>query len=182
MKRCPTCNQVFTEDWLTFCTTDGTSLVVDSAPLPYEPPHEPPPTIKMNEAPTTSQEDRPTVRMQPDAMSAGLRQPTQPPMAQPWQPPPPIGGGGQNKNLGLLSMILGIVTMTIGWCCYFGVLTGPIAIILGFIALSQIKKEPNKYGGRGMALAGIITGALYFVFLILIILIYGLSFLMSGVR
>ena len=27
MKRCPTCNQQFTDEWLTFCTQDGTSLV-----------------------------------------------------------------------------------------------------------------------------------------------------------
>jgi hypothetical protein len=27
MKRCPTCNQTFTDEWLTFCTQDGSSLV-----------------------------------------------------------------------------------------------------------------------------------------------------------
>ena len=84
--------------------------------------------------------------------------------------------------MALLSMILGIVSVTIGFCCYFGVLTAPVAIGLGVYALSLIKKDPKKYGGKGMALAGIITGALYFVFLIIIILLYGLSFLMSGMN
>lgn len=84
------------------------------------------------------------------------------------------------KNMALLSMILGIVSITIGFCCYFGVLTAPIAIGLGVYALSLIKKDSNKYGGKGMAIAGIITGSLYFVFLVLIILFYGLAALMGN--
>ena len=79
-------------------------------------------------------------------------------------------------------MVLGIVSITIGWCCYFGVLTGPVAIGLGIFSLFQIKNDPNKYGGKGMAIAGIVAGGLYFVFVALIILIYGLSFLMSAPR
>jgi hypothetical protein len=77
-------------------------------------------------------------------------------------------------------MILGIVSVTIGWCCYFGVLTSPVAIALGLFALSQIKKDPNKYGGRGMAIAGIVTGSLYFVLIAIIILLYGLGALVSS--
>ncbi|MDQ2921461.1 MAG: DUF4190 domain-containing protein, partial [Acidobacteriota bacterium] len=64
----------------------------------------------------------------------------------------------------------------------FGVLTSPIAIGLGIFSLFQIKKDPTKYGGKGMAIAGIVAGALYFLFVALIILIYGLSFLMSAPR
>ena len=79
-------------------------------------------------------------------------------------------------------MVLGIVSMTIGFCCYFGVLTSPIAIGLGVFSLFQIKKDPNKYSGKGMAIAGIVAGALYFVILALIILIWGVSVLMSAPR
>ncbi len=82
--------------------------------------------------------------------------------------------------MALLSMILGIISVTIGFCCYFGVLTAPVAIGLGVYALSLVKKDPNKYGGKGMAVAGIIMGALYFIFLILIILFYGLAALMGN--
>ena len=82
--------------------------------------------------------------------------------------------------MALLSMILGIISVTIGFCCYFGVLTGPVAIGLGAYALSLVKKDPNKYGGKGMAVTGIILGALYFILLILIILFYGLAALMGN--
>src|SRR6266536_576292 len=37
MKRCPTCNRTFEEDWLAFCTQDGTTLVDDSPSKGYEP-------------------------------------------------------------------------------------------------------------------------------------------------
>lgn len=84
--------------------------------------------------------------------------------------------------MALLSMILGIISITIGFCCYFGVLTAPIAIGLGAYALSLVKKDPNKYGGKGMAIAGVIMGALYFIFLVLIILFYGLAALMGNLN
>lgn len=84
--------------------------------------------------------------------------------------------------MALLSMIFGIVSITVGWCCYFGVLTSPVAIGLGLYALSLIKKDPNKYGGKGMAIAGIVTGALYFVLIALIALIWGLSVLAGGLN
>ena len=84
--------------------------------------------------------------------------------------------------MALLSMILGIVSVTVGWCCYFGVLTSPVAIGLGLYALSLIKKDPNKYGGRGMAIAGIVTGSSLLCVYGFIILIYGLGFLMSGIN
>jgi hypothetical protein len=30
MKRCPNCNRTFEEDWLAFCTQDGTTLIDES--------------------------------------------------------------------------------------------------------------------------------------------------------
>jgi hypothetical protein len=72
--------------------------------------------------------------------------------------------------------------MTLGWCCYFGVLTSPVAITLGIIALVQMKNDPNKYSGRGMAIAGIVTGSLYFVLLALIVVLYGVAFMSGAFR
>jgi hypothetical protein len=98
-----------------------------------------------------------------------------------WQPPPsPAHVSAPQQSLAVLSLILGIASMTVGWCCYFGVFTGPIAIGLGIFALVQIKNNPTQYTGKGLAIAGIVTGGLYFVFLALIVLLYGLGFLMSG--
>jgi hypothetical protein len=180
MKRCPTCNQQFTDEWLTFCTQDGTSLVVmpgsSNEPPPtiaYPPPM--PPSVSPNEQPTLDIPGAykpPQVQMAPQQFS----QPS-------WSPPPPPAYGAQpQKTLALFSMILGIVSITIGWCCSFGILTSPVAIGLGIASLFQIKKDPSKHGGKGMAIAGIATGSLYLVFLVLIALVWGLGVLMNAPR
>ena len=77
-------------------------------------------------------------------------------------------------------MICGIFSVTIGWCCYLGVLSAPVAIGLGIYQMTQIKKDPEHNTGKPFALTGIITGALYFVGLAIIILIYGMALLAGG--
>ena len=179
MKRCPTCNQQFTDEWLTFCTQDGTSLV----DIPASP-NEPPPTIAYPPMPpSVSPAEQPTldfpVGYKPPPLQVATPQPLQPG----WQPPPPPAYASQpQKSLAVLSMVLGIVSITIGWCCYFGVLTSPVSIGLGIFSLFQIKNNPTQYGGKGMAIAGIVLGALYFVFVALIVLIWGLNFLVNAPR
>lgn len=59
----------------------------------------------------------------------------------------------------MASMILGIISITIGWLC-FGPLLAIAAIVTGAIALSQIKKTPERVGGKQMALIGVVTGSL----------------------
>ena len=82
--------------------------------------------------------------------------------------------------MAVASMICGIFSVTIGWCCYAGVLAAPVAIGLGFFQLSQIKKFPDKFSGKPFALTGIVTGFVYFAFLILLIFIYGAAIFMQG--
>jgi hypothetical protein len=64
------------------------------------------------------------------------------------------------------SLICGIV----GMLC-FGIILGPIAVVLGFMARNQIKMSGGTQSGDGMALAGIILGfvavAVFFIFLAL---------------
>jgi hypothetical protein len=61
--------------------------------------------------------------------------------------------------------------MTIGLCCYLGFATGPIAIILGIIAMTQMKDNPSQGAGRGMAIAGIATGALALGLIVLLFIL-----------
>lgn len=56
-------------------------------------------------------------------------------------------------------MVIGIISVTVGWLC-LGPLPAIVAIVLGAIALSQIKKTPDRVGGRQAAWIGIITGGL----------------------
>lgn len=67
------------------------------------------------------------------------------------------------SGLAIVSFILGIVS----FFPFIGVLLGIIAIILGAISLSQIKKA--GLGGQRLAKSGIILGILGIVFTILVI-------------
>jgi hypothetical protein len=53
-------------------------------------------------------------------------------------------------------------------------LLSPAALITGFIAISQTKKNPQRYGGRGFAIGGISTGGVFLALYVAFILIYGL--------
>ena len=73
---------------------------------------------------------------------------------------------------GLLSMIVGIVALLgmLPSClcfCIGGPINGVIALaalVLGGLALVQIRNEPLRYTGRGMAIAGLACGGLAFLF------------------
>jgi uncharacterized membrane protein HdeD (DUF308 family) len=100
-------------------------------------------------------------------------------MAPGWQPPPlPRYAVAPQQGLSVASLILGIFTVTFGWC-YVGILTGPIAIILGIISLIQIKNNPERNTGKPMAIAGIVMGAVYFL-LVAIFIIFAV--LMQGIK
>jgi hypothetical protein len=67
--------------------------------------------------------------------------------------------------MAITSMVLGIV----GLLC-FGIVVGPVAMVLGFVSRSRIAKDPSLKG-EGMALAGIIIGGIALVLSILAIVL-----------
>ncbi len=77
-------------------------------------------------------------------------QPTQPPGAT-----PPAGQQPAN-GMGIASMILGIVSIPLVCCFSIGVVTGIVAIVLGFIG--KAKADRGEATNRGMAIAGIVCG------------------------
>jgi hypothetical protein len=68
-------------------------------------------------------------------------------------------GAPQSSNnvLAIVGMILGILSIPLACCLYIGVLPGAAGIVLG--VLGQKKAAELGGAGKGMALAGIITGA-----------------------
>jgi hypothetical protein len=59
-----------------------------------------------------------------------------------------------NSQLAVWSFITGVVSLL---CCCGWYLVAPVAIVLGGVALSQLKSHPELTGG-GFAIAGIILG------------------------
>ena len=170
MKRCPTCNQTFEEEWLSFCTVDGTTLL-DEAPRPNEP-NEPPPTVMASSSPASPSPNEQATWNLPSAGESGgqLAEPKPPTPA--WQPPPPpLYAQPPNKSLATAAMVIGIISVTVGWMC-FGPIPAIAAIIMGGVALSQIKKNPERIGGKQFAVVGVVTGGLTVVIYLGIVVVY----------
>ena len=97
--------------------------------------------------------------------------PPPPPGGYGYPPPAPSPYGGYPQSTGTNGLaIASLVCSLFGWICGVGTILG---LVLGLIALSQIKKTGQE--GRGMALAGVIIssillagGVLWFIFLILL--------------
>jgi competence protein ComGC len=69
--------------------------------------------------------------------------------------PPPQGTSGKAVS----SLIFGIIALPTTLVC-IGSLFGLVAVILGHLALGQIKKASGLLGGQGMAVGGLICGYL----------------------
>ncbi len=66
-----------------------------------------------------------------------------------------------NSGYAIPSLVLGIVSFV---SCG---ITGPLGVGFGIAAFKQIQAEPNSYGGKGLAIGGIVTGALGTLFLLM---------------
>lgn len=76
-----------------------------------------------------------------------------PPSSQPFSAPP----GPPSTGLAVATLVLGILGVV---ACP---LTGIAAIVTGIIVLVRMDKEPHRYGGRGMAIAGLVCGGVSLV-------------------
>jgi len=64
-----------------------------------------------------------------------------------------------SNGLAIAALVCGILALPTTCCC--SILSLPLAIaacVLGGIAMSKIKAQPMVYGGKGMALGGLICG------------------------
>lgn len=181
MKRCPSCERTYTDDALSFCPNDGTPLITDApssfdpqATIMATPPKVSGPTDWPSQPPSAAGSDwtnqSPAVQndwtSQPPAQSSnwgdtpGSYQPGGQAMGGTgWQapPPPPFpGSGNKQQGFAIASLICGLLSIV---CC-MGLFTGIPGVILGIIAMNKEKADPANYGGRGMAMAGTITGGL----------------------
>ncbi|HEY0461101.1 MAG TPA: DUF4190 domain-containing protein [Pyrinomonadaceae bacterium] len=88
---------------------------------------------------------------------------------------PPVVSGGQNQTMAIISLVLGILSI---FCCGW-ILPGIGAVVLGFMAKSKAEQNPAEYGGRGLALGGIITGGISLLLGVIVIILYLLGALAS---
>ena len=162
MKRCPVCNATFDDPYLSFCPNDGTPLVRMSPDEAH--------TLLLSSSRATEPSAAPATSPPPvpQPYSWADDTPTQ------WTPPPPPAIRGpttQQQALAGASLVLGILGITVGWICG-GPFMALFAVILGIVALMQIRKDPVHYGGKPMALIGLVLGALVLVIYLVIMAIW----------
>ena len=172
MKYCPLCKRRFDEAWLSFCSDDGTPLIQELTP-PGDPNWNP--NIRGTQVETPDEQATQWLPREPPAPGGWIAPDERPPMKPgPWTPPAPpalpyLSPRSQpSSNLALASMITGIAGLVLAGC--FGPFPGIVALVLGLVALSQIKKSPEKFGGKPFATAGVIIGGITVVFYVLFIL------------
>lgn len=150
MKQCPRCRETYSDENLNFCLQDGELLTVVS----YEPPtsryaDDSPPTVHLNEARVTNPANWP--HSPPISAPVGPQGMQQQPFAS------PMFRQSRDKTLPTISLILGIASIVL-ICCYGGIWLGLPAAILGFLGMKNADRDPGKYDGRSMAIAGMILG------------------------
>ena len=72
-------------------------------------------------------------------------------------------------------MITSLIGLAAATC--LGPVPGIVGVVLGLIALSQIKKSPTEYGGKQYATAGIVIGSINIAFYILLLIWFLLALL-----
>lgn len=140
MKICPVCNQKYTDESLNFCLNDGTTLTTSG--------DEPPPTVIMD-APRKTNPNF-------SDYQANFGNPNQQIYQQPFAAPSVFQK--QDQTLPVISLILGVFGLVL-LCCYAGFPLGAAAIVTGYLGMNNANKNPLQYGGKGMAIAGMILGA-----------------------
>jgi Domain of unknown function (DUF4190)/GYF domain 2 len=80
--------------------------------------------------------------------------------------PPPLPAGAaatpaKTSGMAITSLVLGI--LGIATCGLTVLLSAPVGLILGIVAMNKIGKNPGQLRGKGLALAGIIMSSLTFL-------------------
>ena len=168
------------------------SPVTPSEPEPFQP-SEPEPFQAPEPEPVKTEEKpfEPSFSSSPEPPSSPFDTPPAVPVAE-WTPPPAPDASWQNKEIGsntpftppaagtgnvnqtlpIVSLVLGILSI----CCYISPLTGLAALITGYMGMKNANNDPQNYGGKNFAIAGMILGGLFFLvgaaYYIFVILIY----------
>jgi hypothetical protein len=93
------------------------------------------------------------------------------PRFEPVPAPFPTSLPPKNNSLAVAGLVLGIISVTCGWCCCWGLPFSVVGLIFCVVALSQIRADPLRQQGRGLAIAGLVLcllsligSALFFAF------------------
>ena len=158
MKVCPICDKTYKDDNLNFCLDDGSTLTELNT-------DEPPPTIMMDSSRKTNPNYPPPVQ---DYQKPAFDDYDQPQFGAPNQQiyQQPFGVPQHNRPFASKDQTLPIVSLALGVagvllvCCYLGFPLGIASIIVGYIGMTRVDSDPQKYDGKNLAIIGMVAGGL----------------------
>jgi hypothetical protein len=85
--------------------------------------------------------------------------------------PPPLSAPGlisiapapRTNSMALAAMWMGVLSITCGMCCCYGMPFNVLGIVFALVALAQIRNDPLSQQGRGLAIAGLVRSLLSFL-------------------
>lgn len=85
----------------------------------------------------------------------------------------------KNSGFAIASLILGISSLPFSFLC-LGIVFAPAAVVFGHLARGQIRKQPERLTGKGMATAGLVLGYIGLGLTVLVVLLAGLDGFTQG--
>jgi len=70
-------------------------------------------------------------------------------------PPSEVTPGPRTSVMAVAGLVMGVLSITCGLCCCYGLPFNLLGIVFSAVALAQIKNDPEYYQGRGFAIAGL---------------------------
>lgn len=109
-----------------------------------------------------------------------------------YQPPPPApppygapygtpyGGGPTISAMAIISLIFACVSFTVMCFCPFAVPLPLIAIVLGHLAVSEIRRSQGRVTGMAVAIVGLVLGYLLLLFHLVQFAIIAVQLIQAG--
>jgi hypothetical protein len=96
--------------------------------------------------------------------------------------PPPSPAPPSTSGLAVAALVLGILALLSFWLAPVGIVLGVLAVLFGAMAMGRTKE--GGQGGRGMAIAGLVTGIVGLVgaLLMLTVFVKGIQFVGDVIR
>jgi hypothetical protein len=87
-----------------------------------------------------------------------------------WPAPGPIylAPIRRTNSLAFTAMIMGVLSITCGMCCCYGMPFNVLGIVFSLISLAQIRNDSQSQEGRGLAIAGLVLSLLSIFFAVLV--------------
>ena len=77
----------------------------------------------------------------------------------------------RTNSLAFTGMIMGVLAVTCGMCCCYGMPFNLLGIVFSLVALAQIRNDPHSQEGRGLAIAGLLLSLASIVLAVLLLTI-----------